>query len=558
MAVHLRFKVDDSRSEVMSIKNPHIAVVGAGAWGKNLIRNFDELGVLTTICEIKGELSKKYTTLYPDVHFTTAYSDVLDNNDTEGVVITTPAVTHYELAKQALLAKKHVYVEKPLALTVDAAQELVALSKKVKRILMVGHILCYHPAINKLKEIINSGELGNIKYIYSRRLNIGKIRTEENILWSFAPHDISVILFLLNEQPVSVYANGGGYVKSDVADVTLTMMDFPSGVKSHIFVSWLHPFKEQKLVVVGGKKMAVFDDLTEEKLFLYPHKIEWENRIPVAHKAEVETVPIAMSEPLRLECQHFLDCIRDKRVPVTDGSEGLRVLSILYAAQESFNNGSRKISLKKLGIKGLRTTNIFVHPTAYVAESCTIGKNTKIWHNSQIQSGAQIGENCTVGHNCFVGSHARIGKGVKLESNVDVWDLVTLEDYVFVGPSAVFTNDIAPRARYPKKKYPKYGKWTSTLVKEGASIGANATIVSGVTIGRYAFVGAGAVVNKDIPDYAIAVGVPAKVIGWMCECGSKLEFKTDKFLCPNCSCRYQRKNGKVFVASWTPQDFHQA
>jgi len=558
MAVHLRFKVDDLQSDVSSVHYPRIAVVGAGAWGKNLIRNYDELGVLTTICDIKDELLKKYTTRYPDIHFTTTYSDVLHNNDIEGVVIATPAVTHYELTKQALLSKKHVYVEKPLALTVDAAQELVTLSKKVKRILMVGHILCYHPAINKLKEIINSGELGNIKYIYSRRLNIGKIRTEENILWSFAPHDISVILYLLNEQPVSIYASGGGYVKNDVADVTLTIMDFPSGVKSHIFVSWLHPFKEQKLVIVGGKKMAVFDDLTEEKLFLYPHKIEWQNRIPIAQKADAETVPIAMSEPLRLECQHFLDCIRDEKTPVTDGDEGLRVLSILYAAQESFNNGSRKISLKRLGIKESRVPRIFVHPTAYVADGCKIGEDTKIWHNSQVQSGAQIGKNCTIGHNCFVGSHAKIGTGVKLESNVDVWDLVTLEDYVFVGPSAVFTNDITPRAKYPKKMYPKYGKWTATLVKEGASIGANATIVSGVTIGRYAFIGAGAVVSKDIPDYAIAVGVPAKVIGWMCECGSKLEFKMDRSSCPKCSCRYQRKNGKVFVASWTPQDLQQA
>lgn len=554
MAVHLRFKVDDSPSDIDPIQSPHIAVVGAGAWGKNLIRNFDEIGVLATICDVEKQLLDKYTAQYPNAHLTTAFSDVLKDSDIEAVVITTPAATHFELAKQALIAKKHVYVEKPLALTVDEAQELVALSEKVKRILMVGHILCYHPAINKLKEVVNSGELGNIKYIYSRRLNIGKIRTEENILWSFAPHDISVILYLLNEQPVSIYANGGGYVKSDIADVTLTMMDFPSGVKSHIFVSWLHPFKEQKLVVVGGKKMAVFDDLTDEKLFLYPHTIEWQNRIPIARKADAEIVPVTMSEPLRLECQHFVDCVRHKRVPVTDGREGLRVLSILYAAQESFNNGSSKISLKKLGIKAARIPDIFVHPTAYVADSCKIGRNTKIWHNSQIQSGAHIGEHCTIGHNCFVGSHARIGKGVKLESNVDVWDLVTLEDYVFVGPSAVFTNDITPRAKYPKKRYPEYGEWTSTLVKEGASIGANATIVCGVTIGKYAFVGAGAVVNKDIPDYAIAVGVPAKVIGWMCECGSKLQFKKNRVSCPNCSCLYQRKNGKVFMAKWTPQD----
>ena len=192
-------------------------------------------------------------------------------------------------------------------------------------------------------------------------------------------------------------------------------------------------------------------------------------------------------------------------------------------------------------------SRIFVHKTAFVGENCKIGSGTKIWHNSQIQSGAQIGNDCTLGHNCFVGSQAKLGNGVKLECNIDVWDLVTLEDYVFVGPSAVFTNDINPRAKYPKKKFPQYGKWISTLVKEGASIGANATIVCGITIGKYAMIGAGAVVNKDIPDYAIVVGVPAKIIGWMCECGSKLKFNTNKATCPKCSRRYHKKGKKVVL-----------
>ena len=191
----------------------------------------------------------------------------------------------------------------------------------------------------------------------------------------------------------------------------------------------------------------------------------------------------------------------------------------------------------------------FKHKTAEVDEGVEIGKGTKIWHNSQIQKGAKIGDNCTIGHNCFVGSKAILGKGVKLESNIDVWDLVTLEDYVFVGPSVVFTNDPNPRAKYPKSKYPEYGAWKSTLVKEGASIGANATIVCGVTIGKSAFVGAGAVVTKDIPDYALVVGVPAKQIGWMCECGNKLEFESDKAKCKICGREYSKKNDRVKLIS---------
>ncbi len=200
----------------------------------------------------------------------------------------------------------------------------------------------------------------------------------------------------------------------------------------------------------------------------------------------------------------------------------------------------------KSRIKNLQSAvPYFVHSTAFVEKDCKVGKDTKIWNNSQIQSGARIGKNCIIGHNCFVGSRAKLGNGVKLECNIDVWDLVVLEDYVFVGPSAVFTNDINPRAKYPKKKYPEYGKWIPTLVKEGASIGANATIVCGITIGRGAMIGAGAVVSRDVPDYAIVVGIPAKIIGWMCECGSKLKFRNDKAKCAKCSRQYLRRGKKV-------------
>ena len=188
---------------------------------------------------------------------------------------------------------------------------------------------------------------------------------------------------------------------------------------------------------------------------------------------------------------------------------------------------------------------MFIHQTSFVDKGAKIGEGTKIWHHSQISEGAQIGQNCVIGHNCFIASKAKLGKGVKLESNIDVWDLVTLEDYVFVGPSAVFTNDLNPRAKYPKSKFPECGKWLPTLVKEGASIGANATIVCGNTIGKWAMIGAGAVVTKNIPDYALAVGIPAKIIGWFCECGNKLEFQPEKAICQICSRKYEKKGEVV-------------
>ena len=296
-------------------------------------------GALHTICDTNKELRGENESQFSGVRFIDSFKHLLNDPTIKAVVIATPAVYHYQMVKETLLARKHVFVEKPLALNVDHGEELVGLADEQDRILMVGHILHYHPAIEKLKELIDSGDLGKIQYIYSTRLNMGRIRSEENILWSFAPHDISVILLLLqNELPETVYATGGNYLQKHISDVTMTTMDFRSGVKAHIFVSWLHPFKEQKLVVVGDKKMAVFDDVSTEKLFLYPHRVDWAGRIPVAYKAEVRVVPIGSGEPLKAECRHFLKCIEEKQIPKTDGNEGLRVLRVLQKSQESLNN----------------------------------------------------------------------------------------------------------------------------------------------------------------------------------------------------------------------------
>lgn len=189
--------------------------------------------------------------------------------------------------------------------------------------------------------------------------------------------------------------------------------------------------------------------------------------------------------------------------------------------------------------------NYWAHKTAEIQKGAKIGRGTKIWQNSVVLAGAQIGENCNIGHNCFIESGTKLGREVKLKSNIDIWSLITLEDYVFVGPSAVFTNDINPRAKYPKKEFPQYGKWLPILVKKGASIGANATILCGTTIGKWAMTGAGAVVTENVPDYAIVVGVPAKIIGWICECGQKLKFKDNKAICQKCKRKYKKEKGKV-------------
>ncbi len=314
----------------------YIAVVGAGYWGKNLIRNYHELGVLHTICDTVESTLKDFSKTYPDTSICDNYEQLLANHQIKGVVISVPAALHYTFTKHALLAGKHVFVEKPLSLELEQAEDLVQLAGEKRCILMIGHLMQYHTAFQKLKQLVHSGELGSIYYIYSNRLSLGKIRREENTLWSFAPHDISMILSLCNEQPHKVSATGGNYLQKQIADVTVTHLEFPSGIKAHIFVSWLHPFKEQKLVVVGKEQMAVFSDTEswDKKLMLYSHSINWNNGIPTPLKAEPKLVELQQSEPLRSECRHFLDCIVQNKQPITDGEEGLRVLKVLAQAQE--------------------------------------------------------------------------------------------------------------------------------------------------------------------------------------------------------------------------------
>ena len=409
---------------------------------------------------------------------------------------------------------------------------------------MVGHLLWYHPAVLRLKRLIDEGELGRIQYIYSNRLNLGKIRTEENILWSFAPHDVSVILGLVGEMPETIHAQGGNYLHDRIADVTVSLLSFPSGVKAHIFVSWLHPFKEQKLVVVGDRKMAVFDDLEKEnKLLLYPHSINWKGHLPVASKAEAQPVAFEDSEPLKAECLHFLECIRTRATPRTDAREGLRVLRVLQGCQEALS-GARTAPPPAPAKKATPSAKppYFVHPSAFIDEGAQIGDGTTIWHFSHVLKGSKIGKNCRIGQNVVIGPNAVVGNGVKIQNNVSVYEGVILEDGVFCGPSMVFTNVLNPRSEISRMH-----ELRTTRVGQGATLGANSTIVCGVTIGRYAFVGAGAVVVKDVPDYALIVGNPGRRIGWMCVCGNRIEFSggTDIGSCASCSRTYSRKEEAV-------------
>ena len=509
-----------------------VAVIGAGYWGKNLVRNFHQLGALKAICDADESIRSQMASNYPDVRILNDVDDVFADKAVLAVVIAAPAAAHYDLARKALEAGKHVFVEKPLSLTYEDGARLVALARQAGKILFVGHILHYHAAVVKLKEMVKAGKIGRLQYIYSRRLSLGKIRREENILWSFAPHDISLILSIVGEDPSYIDSVGSNFLHALIADVTMTNLKFPSGIDAHIFVNWLNPFKEQSLVVIGSQGMLVFDDTKaiDEKLVLYPHTINWKNGVPTPEKAEAEAIALSdhWEEPLKAECRAFLEAITTGQPPLTNGEEGLRVLKVLENCHKSMDAKERRVT----PVSSPLTSHYYAHETALIDEGVEIGAGTKIWHFTHVLSGSRIGEKCNIGQNVVIGPDVAIGKKCKIQNNVSVYKGVTLEDGVFCGPSMVFTNIYNPRAEISKMDQVR-----PTHVKKGATLGANCTIVCGHTIGQYAFIGAGAVVTKDVPDHALVVGNPAKQDGWMCVCGEKI---SEHFECPNCGANYMK------------------
>lgn len=531
--------------ERQPVAKRNIALLGCGAWGKNHLRNWAELGVLAVVCDESPERLRLVAQQFPELETTRDISAVIARQDIHGVVIATPAGTHADLCLRCLTAGKDVFVEKPMALTATEGRQVVEAAEAQGRILMVGHVLVYHGAVQELNRLAHTGALGRIRYIYSNRLNLGKIRTEENSLWSFAPHDVALVIDLLGGRlPRNLTCVGGAYLNPEVADVTLTSLTFGGDVRAHIFVSWLHPFKEQRFVVVGDRQMAVFDDTLpwSEKLALYSHKVDWmDGQLPVANKAEANYVELEPNEPLRAECEHFLHCMATREPPLSGGVSGLRVLQVLEAAQRSLDRAGEPMRALAAGPAG-GTPDFYAHPTATIEEGATIGAQTRIWHYSHVMGGAVLGRGCNVGQSVFIGPKARIGHGVKIQNNVSVYDGVTLEDDVFCGPSMVFTNVLNPRSAIEKKD-----QFRPTVVRRGATLGANCTVICGNTVGRYALVGAGAVVTRDVPDYAMVWGVPARQSGWACECGETLILEDRRSTCTACSRRYRLREDETLA-----------
>ena len=313
----------------------HIAVVGCGHWGKHLVRNFSELGALCSISDPNSQIADQYASQYNVKKY--SFTEIINDPNIKGVVLAVPAYLHASMAIEAMNKKKHVFVEKPLAMNEVEAEAMITTAKKNKVQLMVGHLLQYHPIFKTIREYVEEGKIGEINYIYSNRLSFGKVRTQEDVIWSFAPHDISMILSLIGQEPEYVSTNATSILQKNIADTATIHMQFNSGLKSHISVSWLHPYKEHKLVVVGKSSMLVFDDTKPwyEKLALYPYEAMSSKNLVNLQNSNVQYIKIIEEEPLKKECQHFLDVVEKNIQPLTDGSEGLRVFKVLSAASRS-------------------------------------------------------------------------------------------------------------------------------------------------------------------------------------------------------------------------------
>jgi UDP-2-acetamido-3-amino-2,3-dideoxy-glucuronate N-acetyltransferase len=515
-----------------------LALLGVGNWGKNLARCFDALEALAALVDPGSPESARdeLRARHPQAPFRASLADVLNDATIKRVAIATPAATHFELAAAALRHGKHVFVEKPLCLRPEEARQLVQLAIDRGLTLMVGHLLQYHPCITALRELVEQGALGRILTITSSRLALGKFRKEENALWSLAPHDVSVILSLLgNQLPTSVRCMGGSYLTRDVADSTLTFMRFTGGAMAQIHVSWLSPFKEQKLTVVGTEAMAVFDDGKPwpEKLLLFRNYLgrNADQQATPLHPS-AQAVPVTEAEPLALECEHFLEACAGRTAVRTDGAEAVRVLTVLDMAQRSLKGDGDAVRPVAPSPQG---EGSFVHPAAIVEPGVALGAGSRVWQHAHVMSGARIGQKCVLGNNVSVAGKAVIGDDVRIQNNVSIYDGVVIEDSVFLGPSCVLTN-----VRYPRAEVSRRELFERTLLRRGATVGANATIVCGVTLGRYCLVAAGAVVTRDVPDYALVMGNPARQRGYVSRHGHPLEPDSDGLMtCPAFGLRYR-------------------
>ena len=314
--------------------NKNVCVVGAGYWGRNHIKTLKSLKALGGIVETNSDTFNLISNEYPEIQCFDNLSEALHQNY-DGYIISTPASTHFSVAKKIILAKKPVLIEKPMTLSIEEAKEIHSLSISNNINVMVGHVLLFHPAIEKIKQIIDSGEIGNLQYIYSNRLNLGKVRTEENVFWSLAPHDIAIFQYLTGSKPSHVHSNGSTFLQKGIPDSTITQLTYKDGVKGHIFVSWLHPFKEHRLVAVGSKAMISFEDSAQDKpLKLYSKQINLSKGVPKKIDGPIRLIQYHKKSPLERELKYFLKCLDGSPLKISNAKQGLDVVEILVKSSK--------------------------------------------------------------------------------------------------------------------------------------------------------------------------------------------------------------------------------
>lgn len=504
-----------------------LALLGVGRWGRNLLRLLYERQVLHTVWTQHPAKHIDLQKAYPGLRWTGDLETVWQEESLSAVVIATPASTHPTLVEAALRAGKSVFCEKPVAFSAAQLRHLIELSQQQKKLFMGGHVLHYHPAIEHIQTFLQEGRLGRLLYIHSERTSLGRFPLAEDALWGLAIHDLALVLTLLGTQPETSTIQGQAALTPTQAETVWIHMHFPHGIRVQIYASWLSPERRRRLTLVGTEGMLVFSEEGPAPTLLhYPHQVQWKQGYTATLSVgELVEVPLPTIEPLSAEIDDFLRCLQTGEAPRT-------AAPTLLAATALAEKLHRQLFPEAESPKPY-----FVHPTALIDEEVEIGEGTKIWHFSHILRGSRIGKNCVLGQNVVVGPFVRVGNNCKIQNNVSLYYGVELEDGVLCGPSCVFTND-----KYPRAFIERRNEFLQTRVKQGATLGANATIMCGTTIGRFAMVGAGAVVTQDVPDHALVLGNPARQVGWVCECGETLEEIQPESLyhCARCDLMYQR------------------
>lgn len=489
-----------------------VGVVGCGYWGPNLARSFDNLSntTLNAICDQSPARIAQMRALYENATFYDDYQHMLNHPSLDAVVIATPLRSHHRLAKSALLAGKHVLIEKPMARTTRECEELIHLAEQQDVVLMVGHTYLYSAAVSKVLEIIRSGDIGDIRYINCQRLNLGLFQHDINVAWDLAPHDLSIIHQVMRDLPSSVNCQGNSHLREGIQDVINMSLMFDGNRFATIQNSWLEPKKVRQMTFVGSRKMILYDDLQPlEKIRIYdvrvdppPHYHNFSEFQYSYHYGDCHIPRINQWEPLVKMSQHFADCITKHEQPLSCGSNGRDLVRILEASDRSLALGGSSITLDH-SATGL--------PLAGIGSDVRIGKGVKL-HGFTNLYGCVIGDHTRIG--CFVEIQrgARIGARCKISSHSFICEGVTLEDEVFIGHGVMFTNDKNPRATTALGIPQSPGEWTCqpTVVRRGASIGSGATILSGIVIGENAMIGAGSVVTRDVLPNTTVAGNPAR------------------------------------------------